>query len=138
MVSLLSEVGTLALLSAFSDHEETPDKQSYLRLCRDYGKSLGIILLTKWGVDENLIDSVRYCGIWDRMSEGPLSLLDIINLGLYHTAKITTPHASLPELNDLVAYNKLTPPHNLISQNGQLKLITENHEEIRAMIDSLQ
>lgn len=138
MVSLLSEVGTLALLSAFRDYDDVPDKQMYLRLCRDYSKSLGIILLTKWGVDEKLIDAVKYCGLWEKESEGPLSLLDIINLALYHTIKATSPNATLPDLKELAAYSKLRPPNNFLSPGGQLMLVTENLDEIKSMIKSMQ
>lgn len=138
MVSLLSEVGTLALLSAFRDYPDVPDTQTYLRLCRDYSKSLGVILLTKWGVDAKLIDAVKLCGRWEIGSEGNLELLDIINLALYHTVKHTSPSAQLPPLEELAAYKKLFPPNNTIAENGQLTLVTENQQEVQAMILSLQ
>jgi HD-like signal output (HDOD) protein len=138
MVSLLSEVGTLALLSAFKDRAEVPDTETYFRLCRDYSKSLGVILLNKWGVDVKLVEAVKHCGQWDVSSEGPMSLLDIINLGLYHTVRATSPKAKLPALKELAAYAKLQPPNNFVTSNELLMLVKDNQAEIKAIISSLQ
>jgi len=138
MVSLLSEVGTLALLSAFKDIPDIPDTETYFRLCRDYSKSLGVILLIKWNIDQKLIDIIKHCGRWEKPTEGTLELLDVINLGLYHTIKYTRPKAQLPALDTLAAYQKLKPPYNAMDKSNRLSLITNNTAAIRGMIQLLQ
>lgn len=138
MVSLLSEVGTLALLSAFKDTAEVPDTETYFKLCRDYSKSLGVILLTKWNIDQNLISIIKNCGRWEQSTEGELSLLDIINLALYHTIKRTNPQANLPPLQTIAAYKKLQSAHNSIHPSDQLNLVVNNEPAIKGMIQLLQ
>ncbi|MGK0500710.1 MAG: HD-like signal output (HDOD) protein [Oceanicoccus sp.] len=138
MISLLSEVGTLALLSAFKETSDVPDMQTYIKLCREYSKSLGGILLNRWNIDPRLIDIVKHCGHWERESDGKLELLDVINLSLYHAVKHLSPDADLPPLTQLAAYSKLKIPHNEIDQSGQLTLITENQTAIAGMIQMLQ
>jgi len=138
MTSLLSEVGTLALLSAFKEISDVPDTQTYFKLCREYSKSLGVILLTKWNIDPKLVNIVRYCGEWERASDGDLELLDVINLSLFHAVKHMSPTADLPPLTQLAAYKKLNAGNNEMDESGQLRLITENQKAIAGMIQLLQ
>ncbi|MEN0036422.1 MAG: HDOD domain-containing protein [Cellvibrio sp.] len=136
MAALLSEVGTLAVLSAFKNSEITPDTQTYIMLCREFAKPLGVATLKKWEVDEQYIKVVQEVGHWTDESPGPLNLSDVINLGLYHAIKLTNPKPDLPPLVDLAAYKKLEPPQNSIVGGG-LTLVTTNVQEIRMLAKSL-
>lgn len=136
MAALLSEVGTLAVLSAFKDSEETPDIPTYVALCREFAKSLGVITLKKWQVDEQYIKVVQEVGHWTEESPGPINLSDVINLGLYHSLKLTHTKTDLPPIIELAAYKKLEPPQNSVVAGG-LNVVMSNVQEIRMLAKSL-
>ena len=130
VASLLTEVGTLAVLSAFSSSDDIPDEETYFALCRDYSKSLGSILLIKWNVDKKLIDTVKNCGQWTKSTRGPMHLVDVINLALYHTVLRTQSNPDLPPWQQIAAYRKLSLSQNIIGENGELLLVSEHQDEI--------
>ncbi len=139
MVSFLSEVGTLALLAALEEEVQIPDAATYFELCRRYSKSLGIVLLTKWQIDENLINAVKLIGQWNNSPKGQLALLDIVNLGLFHTVIRTSKSkkTSLPAVSDIAAFKKLMPQYRAVDNIGQLSLVSENQKQIDDLIRSM-
>ncbi|MET1077553.1 MAG: HDOD domain-containing protein [Pseudomonas sp.] len=138
LASLLSEVGTLAVLSAFKDEPVIPSLAAYHSLCREYGSSLGIILLKKWAVDEEYVNVIRDAGNWTLVNGRAIELTDLVNLSLYHAIKRLEPETELPPLRTLSAYRKLLPPLDFIGDNGELTLIGSHREEIRAIADNLR
>ncbi|MEN0106715.1 MAG: HDOD domain-containing protein [Pseudomonas sp.] len=138
LASLMSELGSLAILSAFKD-DAVPSRELYLQLCQEYSKSLGIILLRKWAVDEDLVEIVRSSGDWEKRGVGyHLELIDLVNLARYHRLKGFDHAADLPPLQSLGAFHKLLPPYNQLDINGGLQLITVHREEIDALADMLR
>lgn len=136
MAALLSEVGTLAVLSAFKNCEETPDIPAYVALCREYAKSLGVITLKQWQVDEQYLKVVQEIGHWKDDSPGPINLSDLINLGLYHSLKLTYTKTDLPPIQELTAYQKLEAPDNSVVAGG-LTFVMTNVQEIKIVAKSL-
>ena len=136
MAALLSEVGTLAVLSAFRDVVDKPDTETFFKLCKEYSKSLGLILLKKWNLQEEYVEVLRNLGQWHLPSTGELSLLDIENLGLYHSVRVLDPNADLPPLEELPAYHKLDPSHQHVSSNQQLTMISLHRKEILTLARS--
>lgn len=130
--SLLSEVGTLAVLSAFKK-QQTPELPIYVALCREYSKSLGAIMLKKWQVDDEYINVIRETGNWAHSTSGPLNLSDIINIGLYHSLKIRKLGKDLPEITGLAAYAKISPLHNRLTYSGELQFVMDNLADIRRL-----
>lgn len=138
MAALLSEVGTLAVLSAFREIKQKPDSSLFFDLCREYSKSLGLILLKKWNLNEDYIQILRNLGDWQYSCAGPMDLLDIENLGLYHSIKLLSREAKLPPLKELAAYQKLDHAHQHISSNQQLTMISLHQKEILALAQSFR
>lgn len=136
MAALLSEVGTLAVLSAFKNSEETPDLPAYVALCREYAKSLGVITLKQWQVGEQYIKAVQDIGNWAGENPGPANLTDLINLGLYHAIKLSYTKTDLPPILELTAYQKLEEPNNKVIAGG-LDIVMSNIQEIRVVAKSL-
>lgn len=138
LASLLSEVGTLAVLSAFRSETITPSTELYDKLCNEYSQSLGIIVLKKWSVDDDYIELIRNTGNWQFSPEDTLQLLDLVNLARYHTIKAREPNADLPPLEELAAYQKLLPPQDMIDENGALSLLSSHRAEILAIAQTLR
>jgi HD-like signal output (HDOD) protein len=136
MAALLSEVGTLAVFSAFKTSEETPDIPTYVALCREFAKPLGVITLKNWQVEEQYIKVVQEIGHWTDENPGPINLIDVINLGLFHSLKLSNAHTDLPPITELTAYKKLEPPVNSVVAGG-LMVVMSNVQEIRMLAKSL-
>lgn len=130
LAALLSEVGTLAILVALKDLPEFPANKTFYQLCRDYSKAFGALLLNKWKIDPNFIEVLKYCGRWSHAPGGELSLLDLVNLGLYSTVKIVSPRNTLPALQGIPSYRKLAPPFNGLTESGELVIVAEHKGEI--------
>ena len=138
LASLLSDVGNLAVLSAFKSGDAIPSSALYDKLCREYSKSLGLIVLKKWSVHNDYIDITREAGNWQHSPGHGLQLLDMVNLALYHTSRARNPGTELPALQTLAAYQKLITPQNLIDANGELSLISSHQADILAIAQTLR
>jgi HD-like signal output (HDOD) protein len=137
LASLLSEIGTLLLISALNDAHEPPDETVYLKLCRDYSKKLGGVILKKWNMDERFYDVITYSGNWSYSSETRLTLVDLVNLSLYHSIGFQRKGHTLPPITTLSAYKKLPIPANKLDKSGRLCLVSLNQEKIQAIITAL-
>jgi HD-like signal output (HDOD) protein len=136
--SLLSEVGSMAVLSVFKSGDlGVPSREVYVNLCREFAKSLGIALLQKWEMDEEYIQLVRQVGNWQAAENESLGLIDVVNLGLYHSLKIRMTATRLPPISHLIAYQKLSEKYNAITDTNELELVVMHRDDIRAIADSL-
>lgn len=136
--SLLSEVGTLAVLSVFKSGDlPVPNSETYVNLCREFAKSLGIALLQDWKMDDEYLRLVKQVGNWQAGENEPFGLIDVVNLGLYHSLKARMTANRLPAITHLAAYQKLSAKHNAITDTNELELVVTNRDEIRAIADSL-
>ncbi|MFC5695023.1 HDOD domain-containing protein [Pseudomonas sp. GCM10022186] len=131
LASLLCDVGELAVLSAFKDASQVPTPDVYARLCREYGKSLGVVVLKKWAVDEGYIEVVRSARQWDAESGSRLCLIDLVNLGLYHAQRDDGHFAQLPAIEALSAFRKLAPPLDALDAGGGLALVAAHQDAIQ-------
>lgn len=128
--SLLSEIGTLAVLSAFKTRASIPSRDVYVALCREYSKSLGVIMLTKWSVDEEYIQLVRKTGNWQADADRAFGLIDLVNLGLFHSLRQRASSHGLPPITALSGYQKLEPPYNFLTPAGELESVVMRRAEI--------
>ena len=138
MAMLLTEVGSLAVLSTMLSTSETPDSEIYFQMCRQYSKQIGSAALRKWGVDQTVIDVLDDCGRWKETWEEKLNLVDIANLSLYYTVLMTTENPTLPDLESLAAYQKIPEDMRACSKPNWLDLITENNDEIQSIISAFK
>lgn len=121
----LSELGTLAILSAFADQPVIPTQDSYIQLCREYSKQLSIILLKKWHLDNEFVDLIRQTGQWRTPPAPALSEMEIVNLSLYHVLAMFQGVTDLPPLLTVPAYRNLPPELKSLDDNGLLSKVTE-------------
>lgn len=133
LAALLTEVGTLAILSTLANSDKVPDKKLFFQLCREYSKSFGAVMLKKWEVDPQFIDCLKYCGRWNHETEGSFSVLDTINLGLYCTVRKLMPNNQLPPLGGVSSYKKLPIYINSQDESLGLKLVKEKWEEVESI-----
>lgn len=137
ITSLLTEIGTLAVLSALKNLEEVPDKQSYFELCRQYSKSLGVILLKKWSLGDEYVETLRHLGEWEYTPNEKINPLDIINLGLFQALIELSPETNLPDIKTLAAFKKLPPALNFLDKQMRLEILLQKQDEIDNLISAL-
>ena len=137
LASLLSEIGSLAVLSAFRQSMGEAEQGIYQRLCDEYRGGLGVIMLRKWGVADEYVEVIRHAGDWQHGDALPLGLLDVLNLARWHTLRAQG-EAALPALQSLAAYAKLPAALDFMDERGQLNLVSAHAEEIQAILDSLR
>lgn len=136
LASLLSDVGNLVLLSAFMDTREPVSLEHYRRLCHEFGRSLGLLLLKRWGVEPEYIAVLEQAGDWQRDSGARLQVIDVVNLALYHARLQREPNSGLPPLTELSAWRKLAEPDNRLDEQGRLALIAEHREQVQSLARS--
>lgn len=136
LASLLTDVGSLSILSALQGFSPAPDKRAYALLCKQYSKSLGFLLLKEWEIDKDLIDVIKRVGQWSFTSENDFTLFDILNLSLYNTLLNCSKNHALPLIVDLKSYQKLRPPYNFIhpGKPNTLQIVFDGAEEIRDLV----
>jgi hypothetical protein len=163
---LMTEIGSLAVLSALTSTkysakeseanenadvvvetivepsdvpipEDPPTKEIYVKLCREYAKPLGEKILTEWRVEEEYIALLRKIGDWRVDKDTEFGLIDVVNLGLYHSLKARMVGRSLPSLSELSAYNKLKEPKNFITDTNELEIVVTGRDDIKAIAESL-
>ncbi|GAA5315836.1 MAG: hypothetical protein AseanaTS_10410 [Candidatus Pelagadaptatus aseana] len=133
VTSMLTEVGTLAILSALTDAEEIPSQTTYLRLCREYSKSLGAIVLRKWEIDDHYYQALTHSGNWHYHTpyqQGVPGLSEVVNLALYHSVTLRTRNPSLPPLAELPMYQHLPSEMRRLDRRGLLCIVTEDLQSI--------
>lgn len=135
---LLTEVGSLAVLSTMLETSHTPDEETYFLMCRLYSKKIGYEILRKWEVNKKISDMLARCGHWDATDGEGICLLDIANLSLYYTVRMTNREASLPDLVHIAAYEKLSEENKVCTKPNWLDLIVDNQVEIESIVKSFK
>ncbi len=138
LAMLLTEVGSMSVLSTMLETSETPDSDMYFQMCRQYSKRLGGAALKKWEIDPMIVDLSQDCGEWDKTWEDKLNLLDIANLALYYTVKLTSDNPSLPNLDSIAAFAKIPEDLRTCSEDNWLDIIKDNDEEIQNIVSSFK
>lgn len=138
MAMLLTEVGSLSVLGAMLEHSDHINVDIYFQMCRQYSKKIGIAVLEKWELDEEIIELQRDCGQWDKTWADNLSMLDIANLALYYTVNLTVDTPTLPDLESLAAYEKIPENMKSCSKPNWLDLISDNNDEIQEIISAFR
>jgi HD-like signal output (HDOD) protein len=138
MGTLLTEVGSLAVLSALVESHTTPAPETYFELCRHYSKSLGSVLLNKWNVDSGYVTVLKQSGNWDQTADEGIALIDIVNLSIYYAVLFTNKSADLPPLESLAAYAKLLERDRRCVKPNWLALVVENKAEIQEIVNTFR
>lgn len=137
MSCLLSEIGSLSVLSALDREEFVLDENIYVRLCREYSKSLGIIILSKWGLHSPYVNTIRSLGQWGQERGPGLDVVDIINLGLYQAILRLQESPSLPPLQEIISYQHLPVGYQTMNDDQSLRILDDHQETIDNMLRDL-
>lgn len=138
MATLLSEVGSLAVLAALTETGQAPDSETYFKLCRNYSRSLGSVLLNKWNVDKAFIGILKSSGNWNTTEAGGMQLIDLVNLSIYHAARFSNKQADLPPLPSIAAFSKLPEAQRRSVHPGCLSVVIEKKEQVQELVNAFK
>jgi len=134
---LLSDVGSLALLSALKTVPNLPEETAFVWLCRKYGKHISVLLLRQWGIDPEVVQLVGKIGAWHEAQAGAIDNQDALNLALYHSLLWVDQLTDLPALTTLALYDKLPEALSAIGADGGLAFLGDQRAQIEEIILSL-
>lgn len=136
--SLMTEIGTLAVLATFKPDQPLPSNEIFIKLCREFAKPLSELILAAWEIESEYTELVANTGNWKGRADKPFDLIDVVNLGLYHSLKARMVGRSLPALAELSAYRKLTHPKNFITDTNELEIVVIGRDVIKSIAESLR
>lgn len=129
LAGLLHDIGSLPLLAEISKHPKLAKNKLAINQVLDaYSSKVGVMLLTKWDFEENLINVVRNRDNWQRETGKKIDLSDIITLARLHSFVGTEKMKHCPRINEIPAFKKL--PANHLTPEFSLNLIEEAKEEM--------
>lgn len=117
LAGLLQDVGAPLVLSTLAGREEEyPDAQSREQALDEVSPLVGLLILSKWGLDEELKEVVRNRRKWGRDHKGKADLSDLELIGSRHA------------LIDMPAFAKCD---NLrLTPDNSLSLIRQSNQEL--------
>ena len=95
------------------------------------------VLLSKWGIEEHLIEAAETCGDWFDSAPGGMDAADIMNLALYHTVLWIEDHPDLPKLVTLALYSKLPADVQDIRGQDGLLFLAQHRAQVEEIIAAL-
>lgn len=134
----LSELGALAIISAFAQLPHPPKREIYIQLCKTYAQPLSLLLIKKWQLDDVYFDIVRQTGNWLTEKAPTINALEIMNLALYHSLVIFSDTDSLPPIEQLPGYQNLPNKYQQLDEIGLLHIISQHEDSIAEYINNLR
>lgn len=108
LVGLIHNLGELALLK-FIDQEPEINQEQMEVLLEELMPAAGVLLLSHWGFDDEILNLVAELNHWQSTNEGDkASLDDLIRVARLHTFIGTDKQYQYPRLDEIPAFQKLT------------------------------
>jgi len=97
-----------------------------------FSRKIGLRILASWGMEDELKEVVSKVTEWQVAHEN--SLVDLINLALWHSYLGTAQFKTLPRLNELGHFQ-----NNIMLEldNGSLLFVNESRDEVKNMMKAL-
>ncbi len=129
LAALLQDVGSPLVLSALAEREEEyPDALSRAQALDEVSPLVGLLILGKWGFDEELKEVVRNRRRWDRDHRGRADLSDVVLVATRHALIDMPDGQSLPPLTGLPAFARIDGL--TLTPDNSLRLIRQSSREL--------
>lgn len=129
LAGLLHDIGSLPLLAEISKHPKLAKNRPAIdQILHAYSSKVGVMLLTKWDFEEDLIEVVRNGNNWQRDTGKKIDLTDTITLARIHSYVGTDKMKDCPRINEIPAFKKLAV--NNLTPEFSLNIIEEAKEEL--------
>ena len=136
LAGLLQNIGTLPLLRAIDNRPKALLDLERLDATLDaYTPRIGVVLLEHWGFDEDIVDTARASGAWQRDAAPAADLADLVTIARLHALVGTPRMHEVPRINEVPAYGKL--PLGELTPHESLAILDEARQEIDEVLRSL-
>lgn len=131
MAGLLHDVGAIPILNHIDkqklelSNDELEDAIIKLRAI------VGTLVIDNWGMDAELVTVVEEAELWNRDSTPTADYCDIVVVAQLYEAQQSSKATSLPLLEEIPAYRKLTLGQ--MDEEKQLQIIEDAQEEIASI-----
>ena len=96
LAGLLQDIGVLPILNVLNRyHEQLSNETHVLSAIERFAPPVGMILLTRWGFDADMVEVARSRGNWLRDPQPAADLADVVLVARLH-ANITSSDLALP------------------------------------------
>lgn len=125
---LLYSIGEAAILSYAQDYPALQNNPCELQLCRSaYGPDLGRCLLTRWGINPQLVLVAADAPNWERQAEGPVDYLDLVQVALWLTLLHEKPDSAPCEQTQIAAIARLGMTQRIEQLRGNIIAMAERN-----------
>lgn len=136
LIGLIHNLGELAVLK-FLDQQEELDPSEMEQLLEELMPEAGVLLLTSWNFDQEIIESIRQLNNWQVESSSPQATLDdLLKVARLHSLIGTAEQYRYPRLDELPAFRKLAKQG--LTEDFSLALVEDAADqvaEIQAMFN---
>lgn len=136
LIGLIHNLGELAVLK-FLDQQEELDPSEMEQLLEELMPEAGVLLLTSWNFDQEIIESIRQLNNWQVESSNPQATLDdLLKVARLHSLIGTAEQYRYPRLDELPAFRKLAKQG--LTEDFSLALVEDAADqvaEIQAMFN---
>ncbi|MCO7227191.1 HDOD domain-containing protein [Pleionea sp. CnH1-48] len=109
MAALFQDIGALPLIEKASKYPELlKDDEAVKWLIAKYSATVGVAILHHWGLGKHIQEVARSREDWMRVHEGEADLADLITLARLHSYIGTSAMKTLPRINEIPAFHKLS------------------------------
>lgn len=127
---LLQDIGAPLVLAALVDRPEIYNDPVAKRQALDELTPLvGLLVLEKWGFDNELKEVVRNRHNWSRQHEGKADLTDMVLVASRHALIDLSLPGQYPPLTEITAFDRMSGL--ALTPDNSLQLIKESNQEIR-------
>jgi len=107
LAGLLQDIGVLPILSVLNNYEDQLSSEAQVQGVIDrYAGQVGVVLLTHWDFEPDMVDVARSRGDWHRDSGPRPELADLVLVASLHDRIAAGQADGLPRLDQLPAFGK--------------------------------
>lgn len=132
---LLQDIGVLPLLSALEGREPLPDPERIRDTIDMFAGKVGVLLLTYWEFDEEMIEVARSRMDWWRNPQPDPDLADVVLAARLHATVGSAEMYAMPLINETPAFLKL--PLGEVGPDASLEFLREAEADVREMMHML-
>ena len=136
LAGLVHDIGILVLIREWTLHAKSKLTSDKLRSLSDELKgSIGSMILRGWHLPDQIVNTTLEVERWYRNEHDSIDLCDCIVLAHAHDTSPPVWSSSLPAIEEIPAYMKLSD--GSLSANHRLLVVEEAEKELRAMNELL-
>jgi HD-like signal output (HDOD) protein len=136
LAGLLQDIGVLPILNVLKPrHTQLKGEAPVLAAIERFAATVGTILLTRWGFEDDLVAVAKSRRDWPRNAGPKADLADLVLIARLHSAVVWGGEGGEPRLDRVPAFSKL--PLGELCDDGSLKILRDEEPAIQDVLQAL-